>query len=113
MGNTDKWLLNPKPHPVRDEDSHKVTAVEMWAAEQLTTADKTFIINPGSVGLPWEYKAGSTEIRNPPWAEYAIIRVEDSQPEIIFHRIQYDVTPLIEVARQCGMPYTDWWTRDW
>jgi predicted phosphodiesterase len=183
MGNTDEWLLDPKPHPVRDEDSQKFTAVELWAAEQLTTADKTFIqsfqptiteqlsdsisllcfhgsprsnteiirattaeeqltealdgqtaaimagghthtqllrrhqnsfiINPGSVGLPWEHKAGSTEIRNPPWAEFAIIRVENSQPNITFHRARYDVRPLIETAHQCGMPYAEWWTEDW
>ncbi|NIW96181.1 MAG: hypothetical protein GWN20_25895, partial [Phycisphaerae bacterium] len=23
MGNTDDWLLNPHPHPVRDENSHR------------------------------------------------------------------------------------------
>jgi predicted phosphodiesterase len=183
MGNTDEWLLDPKPHPVRDEDSHRVTGIEMWAAEQLTPADKAFIrtfqptvqqdlseiisllcfhgsprsnteilkattpdeevtaafegvnatilagghthtpmlrrfnqsylINPGSVGLPWENKKESNEIRNPPWAEYAVIHIEDSYPTITFHHIRYDVRSLVDVAHQCGMPYAEWWTQDW
>lgn len=183
MGNTDEWLLDPQPHPVRDEDSEKVTAVELWAAHQLTPADKSFIqtfqptishqltatinllcfhgsprsnteiikattaetdlapafnghaatilagghthtqmlrrynqsylINPGSIGLPWESKNGSTNIRNPSWAEYALVQVQGSQPSITFHRVQYDTSPLIKVARQCGMPHADWWTQDW
>jgi putative phosphoesterase len=183
MGNTDEWLLNPKPHPVRDEDSHKFTAVEMWAAEQLTTADKAFIqtfqptiqqqlnetvsllcfhgsprsnteiirattaeerlaealdgqsatimagghthtqllrryqqsyvINPGSIGLPYEYKTDSASVRTPPWAEYAIIELENNKLAISLHHVRYDVRPVIEVARQSGMPYANWWTQDW
>lgn len=183
MGNTDEWLLDPIPHPVRDEDSHKFTAVETWAAHQLTEADKSFIrtfqptifrqltgsvsllcfhgsprsyneairatsseeeladafqdqmatimacghthtpifrryrqsiiINPGSIGLPFEFKPGSTDIRNPPWAEYAIISIEDSQSAIAFQRVQYDIRPLIEVAYQSGMPFAEWWAEDW
>lgn len=183
MGNTDEWLLNPKPHPYRDEDTDKVTDVEMWAAQKLTEADKTFIrtfqptirkqlsetvdllcfhgsprsnteairststeeelaeafdgrsaaimacghthtpilrryqqsiiINPGSVGLPYEFKPNGTDIRNSPWAEYAIIHMDDLQPSITFHRAAYDVRPLIELAHQCGMPHAGWWTQDW
>ena len=183
MGNTDEWLLNPKPYPIRDEDSHKFTAVDTWAAEQLTTADKAFlhtfqptirqqlnkdisllcfhgsprsnteiirattaedelakalngqtatimagghthsqllrryqqsyIINPGSVGLPYEYKTGSTNVRTPPWAEYAILKVEDDMLDISLHHVKYDIRPLLEVAHQCGMPHAGWWTQDW
>lgn len=183
MGNTDEWLLDPKPHPVRDEDSHKVTAVEMWAADQLTTADKSFIqtfkpmirqqlnemvsllcfhgsprsnteiirattaetqlaealngqtatimagghthtqllrryqqsyiINPGSIGLPYEYKTDSTNVRTPPWAEYAILQVEDINLDITFHRARYDIQPLLAVVHQSGMPFANWWVQDW
>jgi hypothetical protein len=33
MGNTDEWLLDPVPHTKRDEDSQRVTEVEMWSAQ--------------------------------------------------------------------------------
>ncbi len=183
MGNTDEWLLNPKPHPIRDDDSPKITAVDMWVANQLTTADKSFIqtfqptirqqlnerisllcfhgsprsntelihattaedkltealngetatimagghthtqlirrhqqsyiINPGSIGLPYEYKTDSTDVRTPPWAEYAIITVEKDKLNITLNHIRYDIRPLIKVAHQSRMPYADWWTQDW
>jgi len=74
---------------------------------------QSIIINPGSVGLPFELKPNGTDIRNPPWAEYAIIYIQDSQPNIAFHRVQYDIRPLIEVAHQSGMPYAEWWAQDW
>jgi len=45
MGNTDAWLLDPKPHPIRDENSQRVTEIELWAAEQLTDDDRAFIRN--------------------------------------------------------------------
>jgi putative phosphoesterase len=183
MGNTDEWLLDPTPHPYRNEDSPKITAVETWAAEQLTEADKTFIrtfqptifqqltdsisllcfhgsprsnteaihststeeelaeafagntatimacghthtpilrryqqsiiINPGSVGLPYEFRSNGTDIRNPAWAEYAMINIEDSQPKITFHRVSYDIHPLIEAVYQSSMPHAEWWVQDW
>jgi putative phosphoesterase len=39
MGNTDDWLLNPQPHELRDDDSQRVTEVELWSAQQLSPAD--------------------------------------------------------------------------
>lgn len=43
MGNTDDWLLSPKPFTIRTDDDQKLYEVELWAAEQLTDADKAFI----------------------------------------------------------------------
>ncbi|MBI3943724.1 MAG: metallophosphoesterase family protein [Chloroflexi bacterium] len=43
MGNTDLWALDPQPHPYRDEDSAKITDIEMWGAAQLTAQDKTYL----------------------------------------------------------------------
>jgi predicted phosphodiesterase len=43
MGNTDAWLLNPRPHETRDQDSQRVTEVELWSARQLSSADLDFV----------------------------------------------------------------------
>ena len=43
MGNTDDWALSPTPFTIRNEDDQKLYEVELWAAEQLTAADKAFI----------------------------------------------------------------------
>jgi len=43
MGNMDAWLLNPQPHEVRDENSHRITEVELWSAHQLSPADLDYL----------------------------------------------------------------------
>jgi putative phosphoesterase len=43
MGNTDDWVLSPTPFTIHTEDDQKLYEVELWAAEQLTDADKAFI----------------------------------------------------------------------
>ena len=32
MGNTDSWALDPSPHPMRDETSERINAIELWGA---------------------------------------------------------------------------------
>jgi predicted phosphodiesterase len=71
----------------------------------------SLIINPGSVGLPYE-QVGST-IRNPHWAEYAVIEAEADNLSITLRRVNYDVTPTIEAAKTGGMPHADWWIEGW
>ncbi|GAB4448411.1 MAG: metallophosphoesterase family protein [Anaerolineae bacterium] len=43
MGNTDAWLLDPQPHPYRDEDTARVYEVERWCAAQLEPADLDYV----------------------------------------------------------------------
>jgi putative phosphoesterase len=69
---------------------------------------QSIVINPGSVGLPFEQTA-SGAFRNPPWAEYAI--VEDGRVE--FHRVPVDVGAVTETALASGMPNAAWWVKDW
>ena len=67
----------------------------------------SLVINPGSVGMPFEQVDGG--FRNPPWAEYAI--VEDGQVE--FHRVPVDVGEVTSAALRSGMPNASWWVKDW
>jgi putative phosphoesterase len=43
MGNTDAWLLDPEPHPERDENTFRYTEIETWSAHQLTKVEKDYI----------------------------------------------------------------------
>ncbi|MEZ4680437.1 MAG: metallophosphoesterase family protein [Caldilineaceae bacterium] len=43
MGNTDAWALDPKPHPVRNEATEYVNAIELWSAAQLTDSDRALM----------------------------------------------------------------------
>jgi predicted phosphodiesterase len=61
------------------------------------------VINPGSVGLPFNLKAHVT----PTLArvEYAILEVLSTEPNLTFRRIPYDFTRLKRAAQNSGMPH--------
>ncbi len=43
LGNTDAWLLDPKPHAIRDADTPRVNHIELWCAERLTEEDREYL----------------------------------------------------------------------
>jgi predicted phosphodiesterase len=43
MGNTDDWLLDPKPNPDGGSLEHLIDEIELWGAEQLTDEDRAYI----------------------------------------------------------------------
>ena len=69
------------------------------------------IINTGSVGLPFE-RVG-TEIRNVPWAEYALLHYETGNLRIEFRRVSLDVHAITHAALASGMPHAEWWISTW
>jgi putative phosphoesterase len=82
-------------------------------AQLLRRFRQSTFINPGSVGLPFEYSADGKSVRNPPWAEYALVEVQRGLPNITFRRVPYDVRPMIEAALASGMPHAEWWVEGW
>jgi predicted phosphodiesterase len=53
MGNTDAWLLDPRPHEYRDQDTQRITEIELWCAQQLSPADLEYVRTlPPTVELP-------------------------------------------------------------
>jgi predicted phosphodiesterase len=68
----------------------------------------SLVVNPGSVGMPFEHLADGT-FRNPPWAEYAIA----GHGEVEFHRVPVDVAKVTGTALRSGMPNASWWVKDW
>ena len=70
------------------------------------------IINPGSVGLPFEV-AGKMDARNPSWAEYATINYESGNLSVSLRRVEYDVRELKESVYKTEIPHKEWWIRDW
>lgn len=55
------------------------------------------VVNPGSVGLPYEEQAG---------AYWAVLG-----PDVEFRRTEYDVSAMLEAARQLGFPRLDEYAR--
>jgi predicted phosphodiesterase len=74
--------------------------------------DQTIIINPGSVGLPYEtFQLGGD--RNPPWAEYAVLTRDDGRLEVDLLRVPVDQAAIRQAILESGMPHAEWFAAEW
>lgn len=73
----------------------------------------TRIVNPGSVGLPFNRWPPNGAVRMSPWAEYAILTVEEGRVSTELRRAPYDIVALLDLARESGMPHLEWWSEQW
>src|SRR5919204_4795187 len=73
----------------------------------------TLIVNPGSVGLPFDSRPASGEILMSPWAEYAVLTAADDGVSTELRRAAYDCRALLGLALESGMPHARWWVDCW
>jgi putative phosphoesterase len=73
---------------------------------------QSIVLNPGSVGLPYERLPGGG-VRNPPWAEYGILTVSGADVRVELRHTPVDMAQLAQAVRQSEMPHADWWLADW
>lgn len=66
------------------------------------------VVNPGSVGAPFEFTPRG-EIRNPWWAEYAVISLEDGHLGIDLRRLSCDPEEITAAVEASQMPHVRWW----
>ena len=71
------------------------------------------VLNPGSVGLALDRAFPTTEARNIPWAEYAIVDVTTNSFNVELYRIPFDISAFIDVILKSGMPHAEWWVSEW
>ncbi len=70
------------------------------------------IINPGSVGLPWEYLSTDCH-RNSRWAGYAVVHSQSDHLSVELRRVPLDLDAVRRAAFASGMPHADWWMAQW
>jgi putative phosphoesterase len=73
---------------------------------------RSVIVNPGSVGLPFRVDA-SGRLRHPTQAEYAIVNVVERSFGLELLSIPYIKTDLVAAVRGSGLPNQNWWLSDW
>jgi predicted phosphodiesterase len=73
---------------------------------------ETLLVNPGSVGLPFE-QAGDGRVHNPPWAEYALVDWSGGEVSVALRRVPIDARAVVEAILRSGMPHAEWWVQDW
>jgi len=81
--------------------------------QMLRRYGEAFVLNPGSIGLPFERKRLSEDVYNPPWAEYALVGWESASLSIQLKRVPLDITAVTRAALESGMPHAEVWVKDW
>ncbi|MBP6471344.1 MAG: metallophosphoesterase family protein [Chloroflexi bacterium] len=71
-----------------------------------------FILNPGSVGLPF-YRGADGRFINPARAEYALVTVENGRLDITLRRVAYHLDDLRTAVARSAMPHPDHFLADW
>ncbi len=71
------------------------------------------VLNPGTVGFAKDAIAPSAQVRNPSWAEYAIIARDGGQLDVSLRRVAFDLDALFAAQDASGIPRIYWRKGDW
>ena len=71
------------------------------------------ILNPGSVGLAMDRVTPIDAIRQPAWAEYALLDFDGTSFHVELHRIAFDLQAFFQSMERSGMPHATWWAIHW
>jgi putative phosphoesterase len=95
-------------------DGHEATvfAGGHTHVQLLRPSGRSLLVNPGSVGLPFEAWPPSSSTRVLPWAEYAVLEL-DAQLSVDFRRTDYSVEELLSLTLESGVPHAEWWVGCW
>ena len=64
----------------------------------------SWYINPGSVGLAYDWRLPDDQFHPDPWADYAIATVQNGQIAVEFRHIPFNVNELIHLIQTSGRP---------
>jgi putative phosphoesterase len=71
------------------------------------------VLNPGSVGMAMDRTKPLSEVRNPPWGEYAIVNSEGNQLSVELLRVPFNIEGLLAAHFQRDMPHAQWAANLW
>lgn len=67
-------------------------------------SDVSWYINPGSVGLAYNWRLPDDQFHADPWAEYAIVTMQGGHISIEFRHIPFDIDELVRLIQASGKP---------
>jgi len=71
------------------------------------------LLNPGSVGMPFEYPITGPNRRAIRRAEYAVVDMTDGRLTVNLHRLPIDFEILATASRESSMPEVEFWLSTW
>lgn len=70
-------------------------------------------LNPGSVGMPFEFPTSGPDLRAIRRAEYAIVDMTDGRLTMDLRQLPIDFELLAQTARASGLPDVEFWLSMW
>ncbi len=75
---------------------------------------RRLLLNPGSVGLPFDPQPPGPDSRHPAWAEYAVLEADERGGlAVTLGRVGWDAREIVAAAKASGMPHAAWYTAGW
>jgi putative phosphoesterase len=74
-------------------------------AQQIRRNGEYFFFNPGSVGFAYSHNQPDAQFYADPWAEYAILTVENGRVSLEFHRVPFNASQLARIYLESGRPF--------
>lgn len=71
------------------------------------------VLNPGTVGFAKDAIMPAAPIRNPSWAEYAVVTSDGCQLDVSLRRVPFDLDALFAALDASGIPRAQWRKGDW
>ncbi len=71
------------------------------------------VLNPGTVGFAKDAIAPAAPVRNPSWAEYAVVSSDARQLDVSLRRVPFDLDALFAAQDATGIPRAHWRKGDW
>src|SRR6185437_13880326 len=71
------------------------------------------VLNPGAVGFVKDAIPPAATIRNPSWAEYAVVASDGGQLDVSLRRVPFDLDALFAAMDTSGIPRAQWRKGDW
>jgi predicted phosphodiesterase len=71
------------------------------------------VLNPGTVGFAKDGISPAAPMRNPSWAEYAVIASDGRRLDVSLRRVPFDLDALFAAQDASGIPRAQWRKGDW
>lgn len=71
------------------------------------------VLNPGTIGMAKDAIPPAAPIRNPSWAEYAVIASDGGQLDVSLRRVPFDLEALFAALDASGIHRAQWRKGDW
>ena len=72
-----------------------------------------YYVNPGSVGLAYDHLQPVETFRADPFAEYAIVTVDEKSTGVEFRRVPFEADEVVRAIQASGMPHGERAARFW